>query len=225
MALINSSWLEQFELVISALILLTSFIFLMQNRINSMISTFAWQSGFLVTATLLQALSTGHFELYLSAGVTLLLKVIFIPYLMHYLVKKLNIRHKVATIIHPFLLLIGATVLVLFCYHLMIPIQEFSLLTMSNAIAVAMAVTLLGMLLLITHRKAISHVIGFMSMENGIFFAALVSAHGMPMIVELGIAFDVLVAAILFGVFFFHLRSSIDTLDVDRLNLLREDVE
>jgi hydrogenase-4 component E len=105
------------------------------------------------------------------------------------------------------------------------PIHETAWASISNSTAVAMAVTLLGVLLLITHRKAISHVIGFMSMENGIFFAALVSAHGMPMIVELGIAFDVLVAAILFGVFFFHLRSSIDTLDVDRLNSLREDVE
>jgi hydrogenase-4 component E len=225
MLAVNYSWLEQFELIVSALILLTSFMFLVQNRINSMISTFAWQSGFLVAATLLQALSTSHLELYVSAAITCLLKVVFIPYLMRYLVKKLNIRHKVATVTHPFLLMIGATILVLFCYHLMVPIHEFSWLTISNSLAVAMSVTLLGMLLLITHRKAISHVIGFMSMENGIFFAALVSAHGMPMIVELGVAFDVLVATILFGVFFFHLRSSIDTLDVDRLNLLREDVE
>jgi hydrogenase-4 component E len=88
-----------------------------------------------------------------------------------------------------------------------------------------MAVMLLGMLLLITHRKAISHIIGFMSMENGIFFAALIATQGMPMVVELGIAFDVLIAAVLFGVFFLQLRSSIDSLDVDRLNLLREDVE
>ena len=88
-----------------------------------------------------------------------------------------------------------------------------------------MAVMLLGMLLLITHRKAISHVIGFMSMENGIFFAALIATKGMPMVVELGIAFDVLIAAVLFGVFFLQLRRSIDSLDVDRLNLLREDTE
>jgi hydrogenase-4 component E len=223
--LINYFWFEQLELIMSALILLTSFLLLIQNRINTIIRTFTWQSGFLVTVTVSQGITTGHFYLYLSAAIALLLKVIFIPYLMRYLVIKLNIRHKVSTITHPFLLVVGATILVLFCYHLMTPIHETSWLTISNTIAVAMSVTLLGMLLLITHRKAISHVIGFMSMENGIFFAALVSAHGMPMIVELGIAFDVLVAVILFGVFFFHLRSSIDTLDVDRLNLLREDIE
>lgn len=197
----------------------------MQNRINTIIRTFTWQSGFLVIITLLQAITTQHLELYFSAFVTLVVKVIFIPYLMRYLVVKLNIRHKVSTITHPFLLAFGAATLVLFCYHLLAPIHETSWLNISNSIAIAMSVTLLGMLLLITHRKAISHVIGFMAMENGIFFAALIAAHGMPMIVELGIAFDVLVAVILFGVFFFHLRSSIDTLDVDSLNLLREDIE
>jgi hydrogenase-4 component E len=85
-----------------------------------------------------------------------------------------------------------------------------------------MSIVLLGMLLMITRRRAMAQVIGFMSMENGLFFAGVVSTYGMPMIVELGIAFDVLVAAILFGVFFFHMRASIDSLDVDRLNRLRE---
>jgi hydrogenase-4 component E len=81
---------------------------------------------------------------------------------------------------------------------------------------------LLGMLLMIVRKKALSQVIGFMAIENGLFFAAVASTYGMPMVVELGIAFDVLVAAILFGVFFFQMRASIDSLDVDRLNRLRE---
>jgi hydrogenase-4 component E len=78
------------------------------------------------------------------------------------------------------------------------------------------------MLLLISHRLAVSQVIGFMAMENGLFFAAVVSTHGMPMIVELGIAFDVLIAAVLFGVFFFHISENLDTLDVDQMNRLSE---
>lgn len=220
------SSLEQLQLIISSLILLSSFVFLTQNRIEGMINTFAWQSILVVTATVLQAILIRDNELYISATITFLLKALFVPYLMRFLVKKLNIRHKVAAFAHPFLLLIGAAALVLFCYYLLTPIRESAETALSsNTISVAMAVTLLGMALLITHRKAISHVIGFMSMENGIFFAALVSTHGMPMVVELGIAFDVLVATVLFGVFFFHMRSSIDSLDVDRLNLLREDIK
>lgn len=222
----NFSWFDQLESLMSALILLTSFMLLMQSRIQGMIRVFAWQSALLALTTLWQAMIIHEVELYLFAAVTFILKVMFFPYLMHYLVQKLNIRHKVATMMHPFLLLIFAAVLVLFCYQLMSPAEQGILLwRTNNVIAVALAVTLLGMMLLITHRKAVSHIIGFMSMENGIFFAALITAHGMPMAVELGIAFDVLVAMILFGVFFFHIRSSIDSLDVDRLNRLREDVE
>ena len=217
--------MELLTSIITALILLTAFAFLMQNRIHSMINTFIWQSILLSAVTFLQALKTTEIELYISVLLTILLKVIFIPYLLRSFVRKLNIRRKVAEIKYPFLLLIGAAALVLFCYHLIIPISAVSWNEASNTIAVAMAVMLLGMLLLITHRKAISHVIGFMSMENGIFFAALIATKGMPMVVELGIAFDVLIAAILFGVFFLQLRRSIDSLDVDRLNLLREDTE
>jgi hydrogenase-4 component E len=83
----------------------------------------------------------------------------------------------------------------------------------------------LGMVLMITRKNAIAHVIGFMAMENGIFFAAMMATYGMPMVVELGIAFDLLVAVVLFGIFFFHIRSSIESMDVDSLNSLREDME
>jgi hydrogenase-4 component E len=215
----------QLDAIIPSLLLLTSFIFLMQKRIHSMINTFIAQSALIVATTFIHAINTSQTDLFISASLTLVLKVLFIPYLLRFLVKKLNIRHKVTDIAHPFLLLIGSAVLVLFCYYLIAPLSDSFKFVNGNIIAIAMAVTLLGMLLLITHRKAISHVIGFMAMENGIFFAALVATHGMPMVVELGVAFDVLIAFILFGVFFFHLRSSIDSLDVDRLILLRGDVD
>jgi hydrogenase-4 component E len=93
---------------------------------------------------------------------------------------------------------------------------------MLNALAVSLSVVLLGMLLMISHRQAVAHVVGFMSIENGLFFAAIVATKGMPMVVELGVAFDVLVAAVLFGIFFLHIRTSIDSLDVDLLNRLNE---
>jgi len=215
---------DQLEIIISALLLLTAFIFLTQNRISNLITTFTWQSILLTIATTLQAYGNVNKELYISAAITFIFKVLFIPYFLRVFVKKLDIRHKVSNIKHPFLLLMGAVVIVLFCYHL-VAANKIALNMNSNITVVAMAIVLLGMLLLITHHKAISHVIGFMSMENGIFFAALVATNGMPMAVELGIAFDVLVAVVLFGVFFFHIRSSIDTLNVDRLNILNERVK
>jgi hydrogenase-4 component E len=102
---------------------------------------------------------------------------------------------------------------------------HLSTLVTRNTIAVSMAVILLGMLLMVSRSKAVAQVVGFMSIENGLFFAAVVSTYGMPMIVELGIAFDVLVAMVLFGVFFFQIRASIDSLDVDRMNRLSEKSE
>lgn len=198
---------------LSALILFTAFLLLYQKRINNLIITFAWQSIFLAAATCLMAITTTHKELYFSAVLTITLKVVFVPWLMRRLLKKLGSQNETDTVSYPFVSLLGGIILVLFCYHL------------SNSLAIAMGVTLLGMLLMITRRKAVSHVVGFMAMENGIFFAAIVATHGMPMIVEFGVAFDVLVAAIIFGLFFFDIRDSIDSLDVDRLNRLREDIE
>jgi hydrogenase-4 component E len=123
---------------------------------------------------------------------------------------------------NPMLVMLFAAALVLFSYYVALPIRELSLLSTRNTIAISLAVVLIGMLIVISRRKAVAQVVGFMSMENGLFFAAVVSTYGMPMVVELGIAFDVLVAAILFGVFFFHIRTEIGSLDTDRLNHLTE---
>jgi hydrogenase-4 component E len=128
----------------------------------------------------------------------------------------------VESVVRPAVVLMSGASLVVFSYWVALPIVQLSTLITRNTIAVSIAIVLLGMLMIITRSKAVSQVVGFMSMENGLFFAAVVSTYGMPMVVELGVAFDVLVAAILFGVFFFQIRASIDSLDVDRLNRLTE---
>jgi hydrogenase-4 component E len=213
---------EQFVLTLAALVLFTSFLLLTQNRIVSLIHTFAWQGGLLFFVTCLVALTSGRHELFISAGLTLLLKAFFIPWQLRRLVVKLDIRREVETVGSSSLIMIGAAALVLFSYYVVLPIRELSFLTTRNTIAISLAVILIGMLMIITRRKAVAQVIGFMSMENGLFFAAVAATSGMPMVVELGIAFDVLVAAILFGIFFFQLRSGIGSLDVDHLNRLHE---
>jgi hydrogenase-4 component E len=123
---------------------------------------------------------------------------------------------------HPVLVLLLAGILVIFCYHIALPIEQLANSVTKPIIALSMAMVMLGMLMLITRHKAVSQVIGFMAMENGLFFAAVSATHGMPMVVELGIAFDVFVAAIIFGVFFFHIKDSFDSLDVDQLSSLSE---
>jgi hydrogenase-4 component E len=142
--------------------------------------------------------------------------------MLHRLSVRLNIHADVEPAASSALVLLGGGALVVFSYSVALPIVHLATMMTRNTIAVSLAVVLLGMLLMISRRKAVTQVIGFMSLENGLFFAAVVSTFGMPMVVELGVAFDVLVAAILFGVFFFQMRASIDSLDVDRLNRLSE---
>ncbi|MDX8403467.1 MAG: formate hydrogenlyase, partial [Mariprofundaceae bacterium] len=105
--------------------------------------------------------------------------------------------------------------LVLLSFHVALPIERISQLTTHNTLAIATATVFLGMLMMITRKKAITQVIGFLSIENALFFTAIGATHGMPMIVEIGVAFDVLIAAIIFGLFFTHIRSTFDSLDLD----------
>ncbi len=222
MLIYTLSFPEQVVLILAALILLSSFIMLAQVRVDSMINTFALQGLLLCFATTLMALISGKYHLLISAALTLFLKVFFIPGQLRLLIIRLNIHREVEVLGNSSLIMLFAAGLVLFSYYVALPIRALSLLSTRNTIAISLAVVLIGMLIVISRRKAVTQVVGFMSMENGLFFAAVVSTYGMPMVVELGVAFDVLVAAILFGVFFFHIRTEIGSLDTDRLNRLTE---
>jgi len=223
--LMQFSLQEQAVLILAALVLFTSFSLLAQTRIISSIHAFAWQGALVAAATALVAFVAEQHHLYLSALLTFALKAVLIPWILHRLIRRLEITREVETVVHPALVMLAAATLVAFSYYVALPIEKLSTLATRNTIAVSMAVVLLGMLMMVTRRQAVTQVIGFMSMENGLFFAAVVSTHGMPMVVELGVAFDVLVATVIFGVFFFQIRQSIDSLDVDRLNRLAETEE
>ena len=213
---------EQAVLILAALVLFASFALLAQNRILASIHAFAWQGALVAAATALVAFVAHQPHLYLSALLTFGLKALLIPWALHRLVRRLGIAREVETVVRPALVMLAAGALVAFSYYVALPVEKLSLLATRNTIAISMSVVLLGMLMMVTRRQAVTQVVGFMSMENGLFFAAVVSTHGMPMVVELGVAFDVLVATVIFGVFFFQIRESIESLDVDRLNRLAE---
>ena len=215
-------FIEQAILTLSALVLLSSFALLAQSRVIATIKTFAWQGLLLAVGTALVAADTGEHHLYLSALLTFALKVIFIPWLLIRQSRKLGILRDFDTVIRPGILLIAAAAIVIFCYSVVQPIEHFATGVTRDAVALSLSVVLISMFMLITRRKAITQVVAFMSLENGLFFSAMTTTHGMPMIVELGVAFDVLVAAIIFGIFFFHIRDSIESLDVGQLNRLSE---
>ena len=216
---------NQAIVLFAALALFTSFIMLAQARMMPLIFTFAWQGLLLAVVSVLVALVSRHPHLYVSAALTFTLKVVVIPWLLYRLSVRLNMQYDAEPIAHPTLLLLGGVALVIFSYFVAQSIIQLSGMATRNVIAVSIAIELLGMLLLSVRKSAVAQVIGFMSMESGIFFAAVVSTYGMPLIVELGVAFDILVASILFGVFFFHLRDSFGSLDVGQFNRLSEAYE
>jgi len=213
---------EQAILLLAGMVLFTSFILLAQPRIVSTIHSFAWQGILLALVTVLVAYDTGLHHLYISALITFLMKGLFIPWLLHRLIHKMEFQREKDIIHHPALVLLAGGFLVIFCYSTALPIAKMSNSVTQPIIGLSMAMVMLGMLMLITRRKAVSQVIGFMAMENGLFFAAISATHGMPMVVELGIAFDVFVASIIFGIFFFHIKNSFDSLDVDQMSKLSE---
>ena len=209
--------------LLASMLLLIAFAMLSQRRILSLIKLFAWQGLVLSLSTFVVAYSTGQYHLYYSAGLTLLLKVLLLPWLLHRLMRKLNVRWDVETLINiPTTMLVGI-VLVIFSFNLAAPISQLSESITRGLIGIALASVLLSMLMMLTRRKAIPQVVGFLAMENGLFFAATSATHGMPLVVELGIALDVLVATFIFGIFFFQIRETFDSLDISHMEKLKDD--
>ncbi|MBI5049276.1 MAG: formate hydrogenlyase [Deltaproteobacteria bacterium] len=206
----------------AALILLTAFGLLVQKRMYGLLHIFAWQGLFLSISTAVVGYAAGTHHLYISSVLTLLLKVILLPYILHVLIQRLQIHKEIETVVNvPTTMLIGIA-LVIFSYHLTAPIRELSTLVTRSTLAVALATVMIGLLMMITRRHAVTQIIGFLAMENGLFFAATSATYGMPLVVELGVALDILIAAFIFGIFFFHIRTTFDSLDVEQMAKLKE---
>jgi hydrogenase-4 component E len=213
----------QFINLLAALLLLIVFAMLSQRRILSLINLFAWQGLVLSVSTFVVAYSTAQSHLYYSAALTLLLKVLVLPWLLHRLIRKLNVRWDVETLINiPTTMLVGI-VLVIFAFNLAAPISQLAQGITRGLIGIALASVLLSLLMMLTRHKAISQVVAFLSLENGLFFAATSATQGMPLVVELGIALDVLVATFIFGIFFFQIRETFDSLDITHMEKLKDD--
>ena len=219
----DQALVSQFVNLLAAFLLLIAFAMLSQRRILTLIKLFAWQGAALTASTLIVAYTTGQDHLYFSAALTLVLKVVAIPWLLHRLIDRLQIRWDVETLINiPTTMLIGIG-LVIFAFALAAPISEMAHTLTRATLGIAMASVLLSFLMMIVRRKAVPQVIGFLAMENSLFFAATSATYGMPLVVELGVALDVLVGTFIFGIFFFHIRDEFESLDIRHMENLKED--
>ncbi len=209
--------------LLAAILLLIAFAMISQRRILSLINLFALQGFILTISTGVVAYSTGQHHLYYSAALTLLLKVLVLPWLLHRLIRKLKIKWDVETLINIPTTMLAGIVLVIFSFDLAAPISQLSDSVTRGLIGIALASVLLSLLMMLTRRKAVSQVVAFLSLENGLFFAATSATQGMPLVVELGIALDVLVATFIFGIFFFQIRETFDSLDITHMEKLKDD--
>ncbi|CAN0626025.1 hydrogenase-4 component E [Burkholderia multivorans] len=209
--------------LLAAVLLLLSFAMLSQRRILSLIHLYTLQGVALVSANLILGFVTRDAHLYVSAMLTVVLKVGLIPWILYRLVRRLDVRTDVEPLINiPTTLLIGI-VLVIVAFNVATPISQLATSVARGTLGIALACVLLSFLAMITRAKAIPQVIGFLSMENGLFFAAAAATNGMPMIVELGIGLDVLVGILILGVFLFQIREQFDSLDIHHLEKLKDE--
>jgi hydrogenase-4 component E len=206
----------------AALLLLLAFAMLAQRRIVTLVNLLAMQGALLLVATLLLAWRTHQNHLYFSAALTLAIKVIFLPWLLHRLIRRLEVYWDTEPLLNVAGTMLVGLLVVVFAFGLAQPISALASTATRNSIGIAVAVILLSFITMITRRKAMSQVIGFLSMENGLFFGAMSATYGMPMIVELGVALDVLVAVLVLGIFFFQIREQFDSLDLHHLESLKE---
>lgn len=206
----------------AALLLLTCFAIVAQRRLSASVDLFALQSLFLAGTAALVAFLTGIHHIYLAAALTVVVKVIIIPRILKKVIERLNVTRELVLLVSipPSLLICGA--LVILAFYITQPIISLGFLLTKDSLAIALAIVLIGFFTMIARKKAVTQVIGFLVMENGLFLGATASAYGMPLIVELGIFFDVLVAGLIIGIYTHRLQDAFDSVDTTRLTTLKE---
>jgi len=206
----------------ASIILLIAFAMLAQRKILALINLFAAQGLMLCVSTVLVAFVSGQTHLYWSALLTFVLKVLLLPWILHRLIRKLNVKWDVETLFNVSTTMIVGIVLVILAFNLVQPVSQLAGAVTKSTLGIALAAVLLAFLMMITRSKAVPQVVGFLAMENGLVLAATGATHGMPMVIEFGIALDVLVGVLILGVFFFQIRERFDSLDTRHLEKLKE---
>ncbi len=201
-------------------LVLMSFVLLYQDRLPPLINAFAMQSLFLSLSVGWQAITQNAPHLLVTAAIAIVLKAIVIPLVFHRLIRNLDIHRDIETVggIGPTML--TGIALVALAMALMLRAASDSNVIAREDLAFALSVILLGLLVMVTRRNAVSQVIGFMSLENGLVLAAT-GAKGMPLVVEISVAFSILIAFIVIGIFLFRIRERFDTVDVTALDRFR----
>src|SRR6185312_10157109 len=203
-------------------LVLVSFMMLYQDRLYALLNIFALHALLLALSVAWQAYVQNAPHLYITAVIALGFKAIIIPVALHRMIVRLGIHREVETTTSIGLTMLLGIGLVGLSMAVMLRITPHADLVAREDLALALSVLLLGLLTMVTRRNAVSQIVGFMSLENGLVLAAT-GARGMPLVVEISVAFSVLIAFIVIGVFLFRIRERFDTVDVRALDRVRGD--
>jgi len=203
-------------------LLLVSFMMIYQDRMFALLNVFAFHAIVLSLSVAWQAFNQGAPELYVTAAIALIFKALVIPMALRRIVRQLDIHREVENVVGVGVTMLAGIGLSALSIVLMLRVTEHADVFAREDMAFALSVVLLGLLMMVTRRNAVSQVVGFMSLENGMILAAA-GARGMPFVVEISVAFSVLIAFIVIGVFLFRIRERFDTVDVTALDDHRGD--
>ena len=203
-------------------LVLVSFIQLYQQRLSALLNVFALHALVLSLSVAWQAYVQDAPHLYITALIALVFKAIVIPLALRRIVIQLGIHREIRNVFGVGLAMLLGICLVALSMVVMLRVTSGADPLAREDLAFALSVVLLGMLMMVTRRNAVSQVVGFMSLENGLVLAAT-GAKGMPLVVEISIAFSVLIAFIVIGIFLFRIRERFDTVDMQAMDRFREE--
>jgi len=204
---------------LGALLLFTMILIVAASQISRAIYAVAAQSLFIAIAGGVLATATGNVDLWVIAGITLTVKAIVLPWLLHWVVRRMDVRREVEPVIPVLATLALAVVVVVMSFHLSASLGSVRQSITGNALPVGIALTLNGVLVMATRKAALSQMVGLFASENGIFFTAMAVTQGMPLIIEIGVILDVILAALVMTIMVLRVRSTVDAdiADLDRL--------
>ena len=203
-------------------LVLISLLMLYQDRLTALINVFAAQAVTLSLSVAWQAYVQDAPHLYITAAIALVFKALVIPLALHRIIKRLGIGREIDQAVGIGPTMLAGIGLVALALVVMLGVTSDADRLAREDLAFALSVVLLGLLMMVTRRNAVGLVIGFMSLENGLVLAAT-GAKGMPLVVEISVAFSVLIAFIVIGVFLFRIRERFETVDVSALDRFRGD--
>ena len=204
---------------LGALLLFTMILIVAASQISRAIYAVATQSLFIALAGAVLATATGNVDLWVIAGITLIVKAMVLPWLLHWVVRRMDVKREVEPVIPGMATLALAVVIVVMSFHLSASLGSVRQSISGNALPVGIALTLNGVLVMATRETALSQMVGLFASENGIFFTAMAVTEGMPLIIEIGVILDVILAALVMTIMVLRVRSTVDAdiADLDRL--------